>query len=119
MNYYKKKQYKKFHMNENYYDELRESSIEGYEYINNDSVFTDNEESIFLNEPDIVKELRSEEREGKLFSSLDEEQEIPNVGNTITRRSNENETQTKTYHDVFLLAKKALKDIDPPKMRLV
>ena len=103
-------------MYDTYRDEPMDMFIESneddlFEDINSDSLLTDDEPSL-LDEPDIVKELRQEELQGKLsplpiYDDLSSYDHVyPDAQPDVHKRVVTN------YNDALALAKKALKDIE-------
>jgi len=115
MGHYRRKPYKKKSMQDYIdIDMHQEIDIHQFDDIIDDIFYED--DSIFNEEPDIVKELREEERQGKLVATLP----VPPLKNLyslnmqFTDLSIEPDLmqRPKNYSDAYQLAKKALKQVD-------
>ncbi len=85
----------------------------GSDTINFDSLFTNDYERSSLEDSDIVKELREEERQGKLsLWSLDDEKYLSYDQHSSKEPSSLRGTEPKNYDEALIMAKKALKDIE-------
>jgi hypothetical protein len=72
---------------------------------------------LLIDEPDIVRELRRDESDGKLHLwTLDEDPTISKMGNVVNVLPNQEEKTVKNYDDAFILAKKAFKEIKKSKI---
>lgn len=116
MAHYKRKPYKKMPLDELCGNELKDLYIDtfdiGSDNMNSDSLFTNDYELTSYEESDIVKELREEERQGKLtLWSLDDENHLSNDHHKSKESNTLRGTEPKNYDEALVMAKKALKDI--------
>jgi len=118
MGHYKRKPYKRNHSDDIFEKDplekfIQESYLDLYEDTESDLVFT-MDEPFLVGEPDIVKQLRFEELQGKLSSTPNVDDAIidaPPLTNTPRGGDQPPERVVKDYNDALALAKKALQEV--------